>query len=401
MDLIAAGFWGAFFGAAALALAGALLAFTHAARRVALTGSSSVVLSSAYVLLFLGWVPHIGGDVLQRMQSLTAIASAAVLALLLFMLLNTFRKPESVHRARRIVLTLALLAGAAAWFTPARDALEIGIGAAFIVAVASIAASVSSARHGEQTGRLALAAQLFLLLAMAGLDRYALHPERSTWPLHAASAVSGIAFLACISMAMWSRYSYLIEVGAVMTHGPGFDPITRMPAYEPGQRPASEVFPAFDGRPSAIIVISIPNMHMLEELHGRAAYNHALFVCASRLRRLALPGVEYALLPDGFVLLFRHPPEVQRLVEHVRMLVRRLSRPVLLGTTRDIAALEASGRIWEAQPGLGLMLEPGKEQLEVAIAGTRAMSRTAWSYASRIAWYDEAAQEIAQLPAGD
>ena len=401
MDVIAAGFWGAFFGAAALALAGALLAFTHAARRVALTGSSSVIVASAYALLFLGWVPHVRLEVLERMQALTAIASAAVLALLLFMLLDTFRKPESVARARRIVLTLAVLAGVAAWFTPARDALEIGIGASFTMAAAAIVASVSSARHGEQAGWLALAALLFMSVALAGLDHHALYPERSTWPLHAASAVSGIAFLACISMAMWSRYSYLIEVGAVMTQGPGFDPITRMPAYDPGRSSASEVFPGFDRRPCAIIVISIPNMHMLEELHGRAAFNHALFVCASRLRRLALPGVEYALLPDGFVLVCPHPSEVQRLVQHVRLLAQRLSRPVLLGTTRDIAALEASGRIWEAQPGLGLTLEPGKVRLELAIAGARAMSRTAWSYASRMAWYDEAAQQIAELPAGD
>lgn len=401
MDVIAAGFWGAFFGAAALALAGALLAFTQAARRIALTGSSSVILASAYVLLFLGWVPHLGRDALERVQALTAIASAAVLALLLFTLLGTFRRPESVARSRRIVLTLALLAGVAAWFTPARDALEIGIGAAFLVAVAAIAASASSARRGEQAGRLALAALLFLSVAMVGVDSHALYPERSPWLLHAASAVSGIAFFACISMAMWARYSYLIEVGAVMTQGPGFDPITRMPAYEPGRRPAGEVFPGFERRPCAIIVISIANMHMLEELHGRAAYNHALFVCASRLRRLALPGVEQALLPDGFVLVFRHPPEVQRLVEHVRLLAQRLARPVLLGTTRDIAALEASGRIWEAQPGLGLMLEPGKVALDVAIAGARAMSRTAWAYASRMAWYDEAVQQIAELPAGD
>jgi hypothetical protein len=31
----------------------------------------------------------------------------------------------------------------------------------------------------------------------------------------------------------------------------------------------------------------------------------------------------------------------------------------------------------------------------------RAMSRTAWSYGSRVAWYDRAAEQIAELPASD
>jgi hypothetical protein len=34
----------------------------------------------------------------------------------------------------------------------------------------------------------------------------------------------------------------------------------------------------------------------------------------------------------------------------------------------------------------------------VAVAGARAMSRTAWSYASRVAWYDEDSRQIAELP---
>jgi hypothetical protein len=34
----------------------------------------------------------------------------------------------------------------------------------------------------------------------------------------------------------------------------------------------------------------------------------------------------------------------------------------------------------------------------VAIAGARAMSRTAWSYASRVAWYDAGSRQITELP---
>jgi GGDEF domain-containing protein len=401
MDLIAAGFWGAFFGAAALALIGALLAFRGSARRVALTGSLAVVLAAAYALVFLGWVPIENRESLQRLQALTAIASAAVLALLLFLLLDTFHEARELARARSVVLLLATLAGIAAMFTPPHNALEIGIGAAVIVDVATMAASASSARHGERAGGLALAALVFLSIGMLGVDWYALHPERSSWRLHAMSSMAGIAFFACIATAMWARYSYLIEVSRVMTHGPHFDPVTRMSAYEPGES-AADVFPGFEGKPCALIVASISNVKMLEELHGRAAYNHALFVCASRLRKLSLPGVEYGhLREDGFVLLFRHVPDTDMLIEDARQVVERLSRRVTLGTSRDIAALEASGRGWEAQLGVGVTIESEGVQLELAIAGARAMSRSAWSYPSRIAWYDEASEGFSEIPAED
>jgi len=36
-----------------------------------------------------------------------------------------------------------------------------------------------------------------------------------------------------------------------------------------------------------------------------------------------------------------------------------------------------------------------------AVKMARAMARTAWSYASRVAWHDQASGEIAELPAAD
>jgi GGDEF domain-containing protein len=346
-------------------------------------------------------VPTDSREVLQRIQALTAIASAAVLAVLLFLLLDTFHGAGALARARRVVILLACIAGIWAIFTRPRDALEIGIGAAVVVAVATIAASAVSARRGERAGWLALAALLFLSVGMLCVDWYALHPERSSWPLHATSSVAGIAFFACIAMAMWTRYAYLIEVREVMTQGPNYDPVTRMPAYDPGQG-AAAVFPGFEGKPCALIVVSISNLKMLEELHGRAASNHAMFVCASRLRRLSLAGIELGYLrEDGFVLLFHHTPDVDELIEYARQVVERLSRRVKLGTSSDMDALEESGRVWEAQVGVGLTIENEGVQLEVAIAGARAMSRSAWGYASRIAWYDEASEGFSELPATD
>jgi hypothetical protein len=49
--------------------------------------------------------------------------------------------------------------------------------------------------------------------------------------------------------------------------------------------------------------------------------------------------------------------------------------------------------------GIGVLMESTSAPLEVSAAGARAMSRTAWSYPSRMAWFDEAAGTIAELPA--
>ncbi len=398
MDTVAVAFWGAFFGSAGLALIGALLAFRRSARRVALLGALAAVLSAGYALVFLGWVPVADPVVLHRLQALTAIASAAVLAYLLLLLLGTFTHRDAALRARRVTLVLALVAIGFAWLVPATQALPLAMGIAFAVAVAALFASGASVRRGEQAGWYMLAALPCVCVGMAILDWFVFHPDRTPWQLHAVSAVAGIAYLACIATAMWSRYAYLIEVSKVMTQGPNFDPVTRMPSFE-ASRPMDEMFEGASGRPCGIMVVSISNLKLLEDLHGMAAYNHALFVCATRLRRMALPGVELGRLrEDAFVLVLRHPHDSQQLIEQARQVLRRLARPVVLGTSRDIRKLEESGAAWEAGIGIGILLEEVTGEPGLAVAGARAVSRTAWSFPSRMAWYDEASGTIAELP---
>jgi GGDEF domain-containing protein len=398
MEMEAVGFWGAFLGCAALALVAALLAFTRSARRVALTGALAALLSAVYTLVFLGWVPVGDHETLQRLQAITAIATAAVLAVLLFMLLGIFRTRETTRRTRRIVTALAAIAAALTWPVPATRALELAVGVCILVTMAAFAAAGASARRGERTGWLSLGALACMCVGMAGLDWYAFHPDATPWPVHAASAVGAIAYLICIATAIGMRYAYLIEVSKVMTHGRNFDPVTSMPSYEAGQ-PIAEPFAGAEDRPCGIIVVSISNLKMLEELHGRAAYNHALFVCASRLRRLALPGTELARLrEDAFLLVVRHPRDAQQMIGHSRHILQRLARPVMLGTSREITSLEASQAMWQASLGIGVLLDTPAADPAVTVAGARAMSRTAWSYASRMAWYDEADGAIAELP---
>jgi GGDEF domain-containing protein len=399
MESVAVAFWGAFFGCAAVAFAAALLAFTRSARRVALVGSLAAMLSALYTLVFLGWVPVDSRELLHRLQALIAIASGAGLAIALFLLLGTFRRPESIARASRVIAMLAVMGFALAWLAPAQDAL--GLASVVVAAVTAVAlvAAAASARSGESAGWLTLAALLCASVSMAVLNWYAFRPDRTAWPMHAIAAVCGIAYLLCVAVAMWTRYAYLIEVSKVMTHGPNFDPVTRMPSYEAGQ-PMHELAHANPNEALAMLAVSISNMKMLEELHGRAAYNHALFLCATRLRRMALPGAELVRLrEDGFLLVFRHAADPQVLVGYARSLMQRLSRPVILGTSRDIQQLEESGAIWIANVGIGVLMESTNAPLEVSAAGARAMSRTAWSYPSRMAWFDEAAGTIAELPA--
>jgi GGDEF domain-containing protein len=401
MESVAVGFWGAFFGCAAVAFAAALLGFLSSTRRVAFVGSLAAALSAGYTLVFLGWLPVESRDVLERLQALTGIASGAGLAMALFLLLGTFRKPESMRRAGRVMAVLAAVCFALAGLVSPAQALAFALAVVAAITAIALVTAMASARSGESAGWLTLAGLLCACVAMAILDWYAFHPDRTPWQLHALAASCGIVYLLCIAIAMWTRYAYLIEVSKVMTHGPNFDPVTRMPSYEAGDS-MHELAPVSQGEPRALIAVSISNMKMLEELHGRAAYNHALFVCATRLRRTALPGAELARLrEDAFLLLFRHSSEPQRLVENARQLMQRLSRPVLLGTSRDVQQLEESGAIWVANIGIGVLMESTEAELEVSAAGARAMSRTAWGYPSRMAWYDEAAGEISELPSSE
>lgn len=399
MELEAVGFWGAYFGSTALALVAALLAFTRSARRIAFSGALAAVMSAFYTLVFLGWIPVADRETLERLQALTAVASAAVLAILLFMMLGTFQRPGALARARRLAAVFTLVAFVLAWMVPANDALLFGIAVAFAMAVAALMASVASMRRGERTGRLTLAALAFVCTGMSILDWHAFHPDSTPWPLHAISAVAGMAYLLCIAVAIGTRYAYLIEVSKVMTRGPNFDPVTSMPSYAAGQR-IGEPLTGADGKMCGIIVVSISNLKMLEELHGRSAYNHALFVCASRLRSMDLPGIEFARLrEDAFLLFARHPRDAEQMVRFARRVLQRLSRRVVLGTSAAITELEGSRAVWEANVGIGVLVEPLGEDPAVTVAGARAMSRTAWSYASRIAWYDEAAGAMAEVPA--
>jgi GGDEF domain-containing protein len=338
-------------------------------------------------------VPIERGDSLKRFQAFVAIASAAVLVLLLLMLLGTFRKHQSMRRVRALACIVTACGVAGSWLFPVHEALEFSVLLTIGTACAALFAALAGARRGERAGWLMLGALPCAMVGVVCLDWIAIHPGYPGWEVHAVSAVAGIAYLVCIAIAMWSRYAYLIEVRKVMSHGPDYDPVTWLHSFEAGN-PVPD-----DGtRPVGVIVVSIANLKMLEELHGRAAYNHALFACALRLRKCGFPGAElWRLREDAFVFVFRRVGDAEQLLDYSRHALRRLLRPVKLGTNPSDP--ESSDAEWEPNAGVGVLVETEQTPLELVIAGARATSRTAWSYPSRMAWYDEAGGEISELPA--
>lgn len=401
MDSVAVGFWGAFFGAVSLSLLAAVLAFRRSARRVALTGSLSAVVSGIYVLVFLGWLPGFDRAAQLRADAALAAAASAVLGFLLFWLLGVLRG-RLMRRALVLAATGTLAIIAFGWTLPPEGALALSVGMQAALVAAGLGAAAHSAWRGAPPGRLALAGLGFMTATITVLTWYAFAPARTPWWLHALGAIAAIGYTGSMASALWARYSYLIDVRQAMIHGPSYDPVTRMPSHHETNLLVGEAFAKGyrEGRPLGVIVVSIGNFEALEHLHGRAAHNHGLFICASRLRRIVPAGVQLGRLGnDAFLLLMPKPVSGGALIELAQLVAQRLPRPVAIGTSREMAELESARTTWVADVGVGVLVAPPQMRAPTAIAAAKAMSRTAWSYASRVAGYDEDAMRIAELSA--
>ena len=404
MDTIAVAFWGAFFGAVGLMLAGALLAYLRSLQRVALTAALSAILSALFVVAYLGWLPIADRALEARLLAHLAAGSAAVLGLMLLAMLGLLRSRQG-RLAKSGLAGGALAVILAGWLFEPVEALALSSAWALAVGAAALAICVRAAVRGDRLAWMAMSGVFFMLVAMSGLSWIALDGELVSWPLHAVSSVAGIAYLATMASALWARYSYLIELREIMAHGPAYDPVTRMRSHaETGQMVGAVFFrQEGDTRPVGVIVLSLGNLYALEKLHGRAAMNHALFVCAGRLRRCVPGNVNMGRLgDDGFLLLTRNEGDPQELIQIARQVAQRLMRPVKLNTSRERAHMEAEQAEWVAEVGVGVLATIVPQMRpSAAVAMARAMSRTAWSYRSRVAWFDQAANQIAEVPVTD
>jgi GGDEF domain-containing protein len=403
MEFLAVGFWGAFFGTVALMLAGSIAAFIRSLQKVALTAAMSSIVSALFVVAYLGLLPITDAGVEMRLLAHVAVLSAAVLSLMLLAMLGLLRTPATARLVRGGAGLFAVAVVAIGWLLEADHALALSSLVAFTVGACMLLICIRSARRGDRLAWVAVSGVCFMLVAVSGLSWIALNRDDVSWQVHAVSAVAGMAYLGTMAAALWIRYSYLIELREVVIHGPSYDPITRMRSHsETGQMVGMAFFREHENgtRPVGVITISIGNLYTLENLHGRAAVNHALFVCASRLRRCVPGDIEMGRLgEDGFLLLVRSASDTKRLVQLGRLVAERLSRAVALSTSAAPAELESGQAHWVAQVGVGVLASPPRARPSAAVAMARAMSRTAWSYSSRIAWHDDVSGQIAELPA--
>jgi GGDEF domain-containing protein len=244
-----------------------------------------------------------------------------------------------------------------------------------------------------------------MLVALAGLSWIALDRRGVPWLVHPVSASAGMAYLTSVGAMLWRRYSYLIELREALAQGPRYDPVTRMQSAAAIGHVVGLAFlhqqenPA---RPLILIAVSIGNLSALEKLHGRGAFNHALFVCAGRLRRCVPADVEMArLFDDGFLLVARDAGDRQRMVQLSRLVAQRLSQPVAVSTGANAGDPKAVQTRWTPQVGLGLLIATAHADPSIVLSRVSDMSRAARSYASRIARYDEASDRISELLSTD
>ena len=401
MDPLAIGFWGAFFGSVALMLAAALAAFARSLQRVALTAALSAVVSALFVVAYLGWLPLSEPAAQARLLAHVAVVSAVVLGLMLLAMLGLLRNRATASRVRTGMAAMGAAVIAAGWLLDAMQALALSSVVAFTVGATMWVVCLRRARRGDRLAWVAISGVTFMLVAVTGLSWIALDRENVPWMVHAACAVAGMAYLATMATALWIRYSYLIELRDVMAQGPSYDPVTRMRSHaETGQMVGLAFFREHehDRRPVGVIVVSIGNLYTLENLHGRAALNHALFVCAGRLRRCVPSDVAMGRLgDDAFLLLLPGSADLARLTQLGRLVAERLSRPVALSVGHEPHQLEGASTRWEAQVGVGVLATTAQVRPSAAVSMARAMSRTAWSYPSRVAWHDRAQGRIAEF----
>lgn len=427
MDKLAFGFWGFYFGMTALMLAGAALAFARSLHRISLNAGLSASASSFFVFAFLGGLPIEEEGTQARVLAHIAMAVSGFLAYLLFSILGLLDRRKVRHRTRLALAVLALGGMAVSWLLAPQQALMLGLVSAWSLGALAFGIAVRSAYRGDRLAWTAVLGVLFMLIGMAGLGWIALARGQAPWQVHAVSALAGTAYLITMAAALWTRYSYLIELHQVMTLGPSYDPVTRMRSHtETGQmlgdvfrrrrnEPAASGFSptqddpgADDGREAlhrpgrfvGVMVVSIGNLYALERLHGTAAVNHALFVCAGRLQRSVPAFVETGRFSaDGFVLLIRNCSDSGQLVRLAHRLGARLSKSVTLNTSLDAARRESEQTRWQAEIGIGVLLvsDPAAKASGV-LATCKAMSRAAMSYASRVAWFDQASGEAVELP---
>jgi GGDEF domain-containing protein len=380
-------------------LAGAVVAYLSALRRVALIAGFASLLIVFFAASYLGLLPIPDWRLRDRVLADVFTLCSVLLGHMVLAMIGHLREPVVARRWRAAVYGFGIVVAGTGWLLSPLQAFALSTAAGFFVGVVAMLLCIRRSQRGDRLAGIAIAGVVAICIASGGLTWIATHQD-APWQLHAASAVAGMAYLSVIAVVLWQRFSYLIELREVMSHGAAYDPITRMRTHtETGQMVGLAFFTqTHEGTLVGVIAVSIGNLLTLEQLHGRAAVNHGLFVSAGRLRRSLPGGTEAGRLgDDGFLVLVRDIDDVNKLVELGHAIVRRLSRPVALATSPDPGDLESGQAHWVAQVGVGIMVAGATDRPSSAVEQARTMSRAALGFPSRVAWEDDSGH-VAEAP---
>ncbi len=403
MQQVVIGFWGAYFGTTALMLVVATLAYRKSLQRLSLNAALAALASAFFVATFLGWISLGNEQHDARLMAVVSSAVSCVLSYLLLEMLGSLRHPRGRRLSVMLLMLLTALIIVAADLLPAEQAKAAGVTAACVLALAGVILSLRNALRGDQLAWVVVLGVSSMLVAISGLAWIAADGAATPWQVHLVSSVAATIYVASMGAALWIRYAYLVELHQVMALGPSYDPVTRMRSHGETSNMVGETFRQHRSSPAplGLIVVSIANLNVLEKLYGLAAVNHALFVCAGRLRRVVPEHVEMGRLGgESFLLLVRNCSESGALLEMAHAVQACVSQPVKLNLGQSVNAFENRQTRWSAETGTGVLrVDRADARAATAVAMGRGMSRTAWSYPSRVAWYDEGSGEIVGMPA--
>ena len=402
MEQFVTGFWGFYFGTTGLMLAGSVFAFIRSLHKVGFNAATSALVSAFFVLAFLGGLPFEDAGKLARFLAHVACGVSTLLAYLLFSMLGLFRQTKIRRKAEAALAVLAAAVLAAGWLLPPLQALGLAMAQSWLLGVVALALSVRSALRGDRLAPVTMLGLFFMLVALAGLSWIALDRAHVPWPIHVVSAMAGTVYMITMALVLWSRYAYLIELYQVMEYGPSYDPVTRMRSLAGTGQMVGAAFRRYRDEPVplGVIVVSLANLYVLEKLYGLAAVNHALFVCAARLRRAVPAHVEIGrLADDSFLLLVHNCKDSGGLIQLARTVQARLSRSVVLNMRAEVGMPGKRQTRWAAEVGAGVLRASTVDaRAATAVAMARGISRTAWSYPSRVGWLDEKSGDIVGMP---
>ena len=383
-------------------LVGSVLAYRRSLRRVAINAALAALASGFFVVAMLGGLPINNADTLARFLAQVAGLVSVLLTYLLLTELGVLNAGRVQQRVGLALIGLCMAILGAGWMMKPLHALALGLATAGLLACVALAMSVRSVLRGDRLAGVVTGCVLFMLVALAGLSWIAFDREHAPWLVYAVSAAAATLYLSALAWVLWTRYAYLIELHKVMAYGPSYDPVTRLRSHSETGHLVGAAFKSFrnEPRPLGMMVLSIANLYALEQLHGAAAINHALFVTAGRLRRIVPDYVEMGRLGhDGFLLLMRNCRDSGQLIRLARRVQAKLSKPLVLNTSKEVSRLETQRTVWVADVGVSvLIISNPLVGGASALAMAKGMALTAVSYASRIAWFDHGSGETVELP---